>query len=145
MTSTQQDPKVWTDQEDTILISLLHVSSNGFRSRGSQSWADIAATMTEQAPGYGIPILTPNDMYNEANVQARWYEYLRPQYEQRVVGQTARDIVANRERLKLAPLWEEFEYEVEPEKGALVRLVEVGGPPRFEELCKGRKGEGAEK
>jgi hypothetical protein len=46
----------WKPLKDSILISLLHISMHGFRSRGSQSWTDIAATMTEQAPGYGIPL-----------------------------------------------------------------------------------------
>lgn len=145
MSTPQEQQKVWTDQEDTILISLLHVSSNGFRSRGSQSWADIAATMTEQAPGYGILLQTLDQGYTEANVQARWYDHLRPLYEQQVVDQTAREIVANRERLKLAPLREEFEHELEPERGVLDGAAKAVGPPRFEELWKDRKGKGAEK
>jgi len=72
--------------------------------------------MAEQALGYGIPILNPNDMYTEANVQARWHEHLRPLYGQQVVDQTARGIFANRERLKLVPLWRS---KIVPEKGLL--------------------------
>ena len=104
--------------------------------------------MTEQAPGYGIFHQSPTDVYTEANVRARWYEVLRPIYEQQVVNETAKEIVANRERLKLAPLREGCEIEVEggPERGVLDGKAEAGGPPRkFEEVWKDRKGKGIEK
>jgi hypothetical protein len=108
------------------------MSSNGFPSRGSQSWADIAATMTEQTPGYGISIQTSNGMYTEANVQSRWYDHLRLLYEQQVVDQRAREIVANRERLRLSPLREEFEHGLEPERGMLDGAAKAVGPLEFE-------------
>jgi len=56
---SQQNLKLQTPQEDTF-ISLFYISDHDFRSRGSQSWVDIAATMAEQALGYGIPILNPS-------------------------------------------------------------------------------------
>jgi len=129
----------WNPLEDTILISLLHISMHGFRSRGSQSWTDIAATMTEQAPGYGIPL----QMYTAEMVQARWYE-LRPRYERQVVEETARDIQANRERLMLPPLRKEYGTELKPEMAALDRETCASGPAStFEELCKDWKSKGS--
>jgi hypothetical protein len=129
----------WNPLKDSILISLLHISMHDFRSRGLQSWTDIAATMTEQAPGYGIPL----QVYTAEMVQVRWYE-LRPRYEQQVVEETARDIQANRERLVLPPLREECRTEPEPEMAALDRETGTFGPAStFEELCKDRKSKGS--
>lgn len=101
--------------------------------------------MTEQAPGYDIPIQTYAEVYTEANVQARWYEHLRPRYEKQVVDETARAMVANRESLVLAPLREGFEDVLEPGRELLDRVAEAVGPPGFEQLCKDQKGKGAEK
>jgi hypothetical protein len=133
----------WSPREDRLLISRLHIAAYGFRSRGSQSWKDIAATMTKQAPGYGVPVQT----YDAEMVQARWYE-LRPQYERQVVEEEAAEIQANRDSLVLAPLREEFKTEMEPERKMLDRAAAPRGPPGFEELCndrKDRKGKGRER
>lgn len=101
--------------------------------------------MTEQAPGYGISIQTSNGMYTEADVQAHWYDHLRLLYEQQVVDQTAREIMASRERLRLAPLREEFEHGLEPERGVLDGAAKAVGSLGFEEPWKDRNGKESEK
>jgi hypothetical protein len=71
MASFLQQPrpqKLWLPQEDTLLISLMHLNPHGLRFRGSESWASIALTMTKQAPGHGIFHQSPRGAYTEANV-----------------------------------------------------------------------------
>jgi hypothetical protein len=121
----------------------MYVDEDGLRSRGSQSWKDIATTMNEQAAGYGLGF---DPEYTEANVQIRWVEVLRHRYEHVDKDASEKTMLDNRASYALAPpLKEDYEHEPKPKRQLLGRAAEAVGQPRFEELSKDRKGKRPEK
>lgn len=65
--------KELTRRGDDLLSSLMYVDEEGVRSRGFRSWKDIAATMNEQAAGYGLGL---DPRYAAVTIQTRWVEVL---------------------------------------------------------------------